>query len=88
MLRPVLTMAAITLLGGCATSPGQTDATQARTAGNDVTINCSGANSDWVFCYRNANEVCGLSGFSVVSRDGAIGAAADSNERKLIVRCK
>ncbi|MEQ1579851.1 MAG: hypothetical protein ABL964_04610 [Steroidobacteraceae bacterium] len=88
MLRPVLTIAALTLLGGCATSSGQPDAPQSRAAGNDVTINCSGANSDWVFCYRNANEVCGLSGFTVVTRDGAIGAAASSNDRRLIVRCK
>jgi hypothetical protein len=88
MIRPVLTIAAITLLGGCASSSGQSGALQESSTGSDVTINCSGANSDWVFCYRNANEVCGLSGFSVISRDGAVGAGASSDERKLIVRCK
>ena len=89
MLRPALSIAALTLLGGCATPSGQSDAVQARSTGGDVTINCSGADSDWVFCYRNAFAVCGLAGFSVVRRDGVIGTATTENsERKLIVRCK
>lgn len=88
MLRPVLTIAACTLLGACATSSGQTGSLAASSAANNVTINCSGANSDWVFCYREANAVCGLSGFSVVSREGAVGAAAGSSERRMIVQCK
>jgi hypothetical protein len=87
MFRPVLTVAALGLASGCATS-GQPSALQSGAAGNAVTINCSGASSDWVFCYRLAGAVCGLSGFSVISREGAIGAAAGSDQRKLIVACK
>lgn len=83
MLRTVLPVAALVLTGGCATS-GQPSALQSGTASNGVTINCSGPNSDWVFCYREANAVCGLSGFSVVSRDVAPG----SDQRRMVVACK
>ncbi len=89
MLRPVLTLAALTLLAGCATSPGQTDALQANAGGDNVTINCSGPDSDWVLCYRHANQVCGLGGFTVVRRDGVIGPPTPGNDlRTMIVRCK
>ena len=83
MIRTALPVAALVLASGCA-STGEPAALQSRTTGNSVTINCSGANSDWVFCYRNANEVCGLSGFSVISRDGVAG----TDQRRMVIACK
>jgi uncharacterized protein YceK len=88
MLRPLLAFSVMLLLCGCATTTGQAAPKQERAAADVISVNCSGASGGWVFCYRSAKQACGPTGYTVVSRDGAIGAtASESDNRTLTVKC-
>jgi len=93
MLRPLLMLSIMGLVAGCAssTTTGQSTAAaaQGQGTGEGTTINCSGADAGWVFCYRSASQVCGLSGYTILSRQGSDGPAAAGNEtRIMVIRCK
>lgn len=92
MIRPLLTLSLIALVSGCATGTpaGQSGSSAAKVQGADeaITINCSGADAGWVFCYRSAKDVCGVSGYTILRRDGEPSAAAPSSEiRTMLVKC-
>ena len=93
MLRPWLLLSLMALVTGCATSTTTGESTSATAQGQGTaegtTINCSGADAGWVFCYRSASQVCGLSGYTILSRQGSEGPAAAGNETRLmVIRCK
>ncbi|MEQ1579852.1 MAG: hypothetical protein ABL964_04615 [Steroidobacteraceae bacterium] len=88
MLRPFLTFSVIPLVCICATSAPQAAARKERAAEDVITVNCSGPTGGWVFCYRSASQACGPTGYTVVRREGAIGATASQEDaRVLVVKC-
>lgn len=84
MLRVLPLLATLSLAGACTATPSQAP-TQAI---DGITVNCSGADSGWVFCYRTAAGVCGTAGYTIVKRDGAGAAPGVAGEtRSMLIRC-
>lgn len=61
--------ALVLLLSGCA-STKQTYGPDGRVAHS---LNCSGTLRDWGMCYQKAGEICGLSGYDVLTMNGERG---------------
>lgn len=90
MARVMVLLSVAALTAGCAAGPGaggSSQSAQAQGPVDGITINCSGADAGWVFCYRNAREVCGIAGYTIVRRSDQAPAAAGSDTRTMVVRC-
>ncbi len=88
MLRTLMLLTATTLVGACATTT-TTDSAGSRETVDGITVNCSGPESGWVFCYRSAAQLCGNASYTVLKRnDDALAAGAAGGEsRSMIVKC-
>jgi hypothetical protein len=92
--RIVALAIAIVALSGCATA-SKTFGPDGREA---YTIGCSGSALDWGLCYRKAGDLCGTSGYDVITQNGEQGAVAGGGSgslfagttasRSLVISCK
>jgi hypothetical protein len=77
-------LTAMTLIGACAATPSQESTMDV----GGITVNCSGPDSGWVFCYRTASELCGTASYTILKRNGdALAAGAAGETRMMLVKC-
>jgi hypothetical protein len=98
MTRALFVLAVVSALAGCVTAMPSVTQTYTPDGRQGYVVNCSGQAMNWGECYQKAGELCGISGYDVLTHAGdqrnqvigtPYGVGSDTIiTRSLVIACK